>query len=724
MASPLRIDEQTYRRAAQAALLGLAAQSLLLVVMLLTAFWASSRNLVGESLSLFSASYHMIGGLLVWSVLWMVFNQHRLERLEGIESEQMARSDAQLAALFDEHAEDLQVARKRLQNMYRYGINGVSIALVVYYLAVGGSMIWRALGLARNPLYWTPVERAQDHSTTLLVMTILMAFVSFVSARYVAGMTKVKEWSMLRGGAGYLMASALASVLGFAAALSASLGRPALWTYLGVLMAGLLLVTGFEIAMSFLLGAYRPRKPGETPRPAFESRLLGWLTAPESIAKIVNETINYQFGFEVSRSWFYRLLGRALTPLVLFGIATLLGISSIVVVAPHEQAVILRMGEMAGDPVGPGMHFKLPWPLGRVEKYPVLRVHQFIVGSSIEAPEEGKAVLWTNQHAGQEEYMITAPTPYEGQAATEPGAEGRKTASESAGMSLTGAQVVVQYTVKDLKQLVRNAPYPHEMLTATHPGFRREAAKVLVAPAERRVNAYFASHTIDHLLGSGAVAAAEALHRQIQDDYDRAGLGIQVLLVSLSGVHPPQEKVAPSFLQQIGVRQERQTTIEKAKAEAIKTLAEVAGSYESAQKIHDAILQLERLKDELAATPSGDAPARESKNRQRIVQEVELERLLMASRGEAARLILEARAERWARAIDEHTQAILFQAEAKAYRNAPQVYVLRKYLEAQEEALGAARTIVLGSKSTAEPVVRLRLPDPTGKLNEWLQKDD
>lgn len=723
----MRQDVQTYRRATQAALLGFLAQVVLLVVMLLTAFWASSENLIGESVSLFAIAHHMVGGLLVWVILWMVYNQHRLERLESIETEQMSKSDAQMAALFDEHAEELQVSRKRLRGLYKYGINGVSLAVAAYLLSIGFYYAWRSWSFVQNPFTWTPAELGAEHSTTLLVLTIVMAFFAFVSARYIAGMTKVKEWEMLRGGAGYLMATAIMSVVSFAAALSNSFDRPGMWSYLTLIFSLILIITGVEIVMSFLMGAYRPRKPGEMPKPPFESRLLGWLTAPESIAKIVNETINYQFGFEVSKSWFYRLLGKAITPLIAFGILTLLGISSIIVVAPHEQAIITRMGHMS-EPVGPGIHFKLPWPFGRAEKYPVRRIHQLVVGSSTELPEEGKAILWTNQHSGNEEWLITAPTPYEGRIGAAP-VDGDEEESGPAGMSLAGAQIIIQYTVEDLAKFVQNAPFPYYMLSATNPQIRQHANRMLSSIAERRVNAYFATHTIDEMLGAsagdeGADDASSELREQIDADFDTFGL--KVLMVSLSGVHPPQEQVAPSFLELIGVKQERETTIEKAKAAAIKQLAQVAGSKEMADKIHDAILRLEQLKDDIAALPKeGDGVAEQlaAKEKQRIAQEVEVERLLTQSRGQAADEILDARAERWARAIDEHTQAIIFAAEAKAYRNAPEYYLLRRYLEAQEEALKDARAYVLSGDPKDKPIIRLKLPDPSGKLQDWLTQE-
>ena len=56
----------------------------------------------------------------------------------------------------------------------------------------------------------------------------------------------------------------------------------------------------------------------------------------------IAETLNYQFGFEVSKTWFYQLLSRAFVPLVVLGILVMFLISTIVIVPEGNQAVLFR----------------------------------------------------------------------------------------------------------------------------------------------------------------------------------------------------------------------------------------------------------------------------------------------------------------------------------------------------------------------------------------------
>jgi hypothetical protein len=90
-----------------------------------------------------------------------------------------------------------------------------------------------------------------------------------------------------------------------------ALSTAELFPILAVAAPTVMILIGTEMLLSVIFGLYQPRRPGQRPRAAFDSRILGWLTHYESLGKIVGEAINYQFGFEVSDSWFYRLLARA-----------------------------------------------------------------------------------------------------------------------------------------------------------------------------------------------------------------------------------------------------------------------------------------------------------------------------------------------------------------------------------------------------------------------------
>jgi len=127
-----------------------------------------------------------------------------------------------------------------------------------------------------------------------------------------------------------------------------------------------MVVLGFEVFLNFVLDVYRPRKAGELPRPALDSRILGFAAAPDRVAASISEAINYQFGYNVTSSWLYQLLARWVLALVVFGGLVLWLMSSFAVIQPHQSGIVLRFGNYQRT-IGPGLHVKAPWPIDTVE---------------------------------------------------------------------------------------------------------------------------------------------------------------------------------------------------------------------------------------------------------------------------------------------------------------------------------------------------------------------
>ncbi len=753
-------DQQTYGRGVTAAIIGFVVQLVLAVGVLLLAMWSKS-----SAVGVFS--YYVFGGLPIWFILILIFNQHRLERIESLEAEQLATDDAQAAALFQERGDDLRIARKRLDTLYKWGLGSISVLLGLYLLVAGCVLVYTTYRGVTVKQVVKPAESNDEHAqptremvwedlssrevaettlgegvnaNTLLFLAVGIALIAFLVARYIAGMTRVREWSLLRGAATYLMGNAVMAVVILIGVILVLFDNRLILAYMSIGLAVFLAVLGFEILALFMLNAYRPRRPDEPPRPAFDSRLLGWLASPESLGRIVSETINYQFGFEISKSWFYRLLGKALVPLCLFAIGTLFLVSSIVVVGPHEQAIVMRYGrivpfdeENGQIAMPPGLHFKLPWPIDSAEKYAIGRVHQVSVGSGTAKRDYGTAILWTTEHTegGREQLLLTAPTPRNIDNVADTG-------GNAAGASLVAAEVAVQFRVDDLVKFVTNVPDPADLERAARqrdtwnarakrmseslgrpvmPGPAEgekviDPCPVLTTIADRRVSEYFASHHIDDLLAAGRENAGEQLRDLIQQDANAANLGIKVVFVGVIGVHPPQESdVAESFHEQIGALQEKEAEIENARKDANKLLAEVAGSrakaLELSQEIETLNLLRQKVNDLRTANPNDQSLDEATAERDKQQQKVTV--LLTAARGEAAKLILDAMAKRWQNPARERGAAAMFEAELAAYRRAKDYYTYKRYMLMLTKALQGPRKYFVPSNVKTSGVLRVEL---------------
>ncbi len=707
-------DQETYRRACNAVLLGLGTQLVLSILTALTGLYAGATGIN----ALF---WYYLGGLPIWVILWLLYNQHRLERVEALETEQLAADDARAAALFEEAGDQLQIAQRRLDRLYKYGLNIVSLLVSLFLLAMGGAMLRSAVQAYRaaNELeaggYFGDLGAmvragggfTSDSPGTIAIVAVVIGFPAFLISRYVAGMTKVSEWQQLRGGASYLMGNFVVTAVLIVAATLQALNVASLFPVLAVVAPAVMILLGSEMLLSVIFGFYQPRRPGARPRPAFDSRILGWLTHYESLGKIIGEAINYQFGFEVSDSWFYRLLAKAVTPLTVVGLVVLFALSSSVLVQPHQQAVITRWGGLTDNSVvGPGLHWKLPWPLGKAYKYDASRIYELNVGSSAKGFRRDVAILWTTQHHTQdkEQYMVSAPTPQADETSDDANTAGTKAIAGE----LTGALGVIKYRIAEggLLDYTMSCDEPVMLLESL---------------AERRFNQYFAIHDIDALLTTARIQAGQVLREQIQADADAVKLGVEIVYAGIDAVHPPREgDVAKKFHEKIDARQEKQTLIQEAEREAVALLAEIAGSQDKALLIDAAIQDVVTMQQSLESmrlSADYDQAKADELAGQVLQKKNEIEKLLDDAGGAAAKLIYEARAYRWEFALSERARAMRTNSRLEAYRQAPKYYMAREYLSTLANGLKDRRKYILVGEQELPPIIRLNAQTTTSNLD-------
>lgn len=684
-------DQQTYTHATTAALIGFLTQLLLTVLLAVIGFYAQSR-------AIFAGAFYLLPGIWVWVLLWVLYKQHLLARAESLEVARLKDSDARSAALFDEAGSQLAQASRRLENIYRWGMPVISALTALYLLGTGVLLLYlNSRHIELGTLATTPIKPGIN--TSLIALLLVVGWLGgFLVARYVAGMTRVDAWQALRGGAGTLIGNVF---LGYLPLLVATamlfFGNQSLFVYLSLAIPGVMVLLGVEVVLGLVLGFYRPRKPGEFVRPAFDSRLLGWLTRPESIGKIFSETINYQFGFEVSKSWFMQLLGRALLPLAIVCVVVVIGMTSLVVVEPHQQAVVTQNGAFVRV-AEPGMSFKLPWPLGEAKKYDVNRVHSVRLGSRAHVDDEHKMdgpILWTNTHVQEgatEQLMITAPPP----------GAGTTGEADSVLGEMIGADIDIKYRIADLADYA-GINNPNQGTT--------DPETLLTTIAQNEVTRFFATKDIDTLLSTGRATAGQELQDAIQARLDAYAVGLEVVFVSVSGVHPPQQ-VAADFHKRINALQEAQTETEKALQAADVVLAEVAGNRERASRLSALIDTYYRLDGELKQLPP-DAPAdrRAALTAELERQHVAIELLMIESGGLVGQRLAEARATRWSTSLSAQSRSLRLAAELESYKSAPRYYPVSRYLDVLVTAMQDRHKTVMGPPQDApKPEVVLDLP--------------
>lgn len=652
------------KRAEYVALTALALSIVFFVVV-----WVAGA--LSNSFAVSALSWQILGGALVWLVLVVLFHQRSLAEQEKLDMAQLSRSEHG-DTIFQgggEQAELFAVAGKRLIILEKWFVPIFGVLIAVYQIMIGVYLFHKAS---------VPVDTELKHPQLIAVFMIFVAFVGFLISRYATGMSTQEKWKPLRAGASSFVGTA---ILAFCLAVSLSLAQFKINVGINVfvwVIPVLIVILGIEISLNSVLDIYRPRIAGQYSRSAFDSRLLGLFSEPGGIFHTFASTIDYQFGFKVSHTWFYKLLEKAIIPLVVFSIVTLYLLSCVVIVDVGEQAIIEHFGSYSdsngGRSVGPGLHWKLPWPFDVAYSYPTRRVQEINIGFVEETEQDGekkkanKPLLWGEKHYEEEYDLIVASE-----------AQGGGDEKGSVPISIVRAAVPVQYTIKDLKSFLYNHADSEEILEAIC--YRELVRYAASAKIETGDDGDGETNGRSSLLGSGRKEAAEELTARIQASADMMDLGVEIVFLGLQGVHPPPE-VAEDYQKVIGAVQGRQAEILNALAERNNILASLTGSVQQSNELYALAREYRQAKEE-------DNAGRVSEVREK------LDEAYLNAKGEIFKILSEADSYAFERAKNAEADGNRFHDQILAYEASPEIYKRQQRLSMLEEALVNTRKYVI-----------------------------
>jgi len=665
----------------------LAVSILFFVITILIGLWSGF-------FAIFAASWLMPASALIWFVLCLQFHQRSLAEQEKLDATQMAK-DEESSTIFQEGHERtglFAVAQRRLAVFEKWFVPIFSGVIAAYQVGVGIYL-------------WKSVEQVGDGAKDPLLCAVFMAgmaFVSFLLSRYGTGMSSQVRWKPLKAGGSHLFCAA---ILYFVLAVALALVQFRFYGVIDVVsrvIPVVLVVLGAETAINIVLDIYRPRLKDQYHRSAFDSRLLGLINEPGGIFRTVASAIDYQFGFNVSQTWFYKLLEKAIAPLVLFAGVTLYLLSCFVTVGPNEEAIIEHLGDPfngAGEVrhVGPGLVFKWPWPVDRAYKYPTKLISEINIGfKEAEGKEHGHEVggleplLWGKEHY-EEEYTVLVAGELE------------DLNSETVPVSLLIAAIPVQYRVKDLYSFM----YNHKVI--------RRRGKETIYEAERRLKAicyseltkFAASAKIEvgsddaaaaeSLLGAGRARAKAVLTKAVQEAADKAKLGVEIVFLGLQGIHPPVE-VAADYQNVVGAMQKKQAAIFTAQAKRYQTLSRLAGSVKEVDRLYKLAADYQQVKEQ-------NDPTRIEKLGK------ELDAAFAAASGEIFQKLREAQSYAFEKTNLARGTGERFAGQLKAYNAASEFYKREQRLVALEEALEGIRKYVVVGKDNDKQITIIDLQE-------------
>lgn len=223
--------------------------------------------------------------------------------------------------------------------------------------------------------------------------------------------------------------------------------------------------------------------------------------------------------------WLKQFYGRVLLALYL--------LSGVYFVAPEQQAVVTRFGQVVAKGITPGVHYSLPWPVERVTKLKVLETKRLTIG--VEMPDQllGRTAASPVQYLTGDQNIITV-------------------------------QMAVQYSIQD----------PAAYL------FRTQDSTQLIARAiEAAFVQIIAGEAVDNILTTGKIAVQNATQQRARELLDAYGSGVALSSINIENVIPPAE-VADAFREVASARADRDRITNEAQGYASDALAKAQGEAE------------------------------------------------------------------------------------------------------------------------------------------------
>ena len=279
------------------------------------------------------------------------------------------------------------------------------------------------------------------------------------------------------------------------------------------------------------------------------------------------DSLERLFGIDIQGTWVIRFVRQLLEPLLV--LLVLIGwiSTTMVQVHPEEQGVRSNFGLPEAEVLNGGLHWKLPYPFGRVDRVSSLRIHQLSIGheevEGLDTEEEApESILWANQH-GDEEFLLLLGD----------------------GHDVISADGVLEYRISNVHQYLFASQNPEDVLESV-------VYQVLMEQTSSR--------TLEEALSENLSGLAQLVTSEIAGRIGQYEIGIEPLLFTFTALHPPVA-VAKNYQEVVSAQIDQQTTVLRAEQYQLSSLPKVRAK---------AFQTVERAKQERAlslASATGEA---------------------------------------------------------------------------------------------------------------------
>lgn len=219
------------------------------------------------------------------------------------------------------------------------------------------------------------------------------------------------------------------------------------------------------------------------------------------IASVLDQA-ERQLGIDLRSTWAVAVVRQSVEPLLAGLLLCAWLATAVTVVGVQEEGLVERLGvPVGGAPLASGLHFHLPWPIDRVYRIPTLRVQAIAIGNESALKTGPEDVIWTVQHVADEFTLLLGD-----------------------GRDLITVDGTLQYRIVDARAWRYHSQNPETALRAL---------------AFRAVMRNTVNLTLSDALSENVVALTGRMRDMVQEEADRMGLGVQVVGLTIAGMHPP-----------------------------------------------------------------------------------------------------------------------------------------------------------------------------------------
>jgi regulator of protease activity HflC (stomatin/prohibitin superfamily) len=461
-------------------------------------------------------------------------------------------------------------------------LNGPGVVALGGAVGLVATALTLRLGVDAAPPGNVTVAGAITVATAGLVLFVAARWLGTLSDDALPETPELKTW--FRGG--HWLAWLFAAVL-----LVRGVGAPTLDLDRWVTMAVLVLegVVAVEMFARNGIGLWRPRAPADEVAADAGSVTLEVLLHRSGPLAGLSDVLERNLGLSLRSTWTVSFVLKSLAPLGAAMAIVLWLSTALVVIGPDEDGVRLLFGRLAERrPASPGLHVKWPWPIETIEPYSVRRAQTLALGFGTASRA---SLLWAEAHSLDEYTLLLGD-----------------------GRELISVDATLTYRIRDVIAYALGSA---------------DARQRLDALAYRLLMHVTVVTDLDQLLSVDRGEFSRAFAQRLQREADAHRLGIEILHVAFSSLHPPVA-VASAYEAVVSAEVERTTLVSRAR--------------------------------------------------------VDRERLLPATRAAATAEVLQAQAAAGLRIAEAHAGASRFTATLAPYHAAPDLFRFRRRLETLEQA--------------------------------------